>query len=84
MMISKNNENENIKNKKEKLMKLLDLNIGIKLDNNQKVIDLIKKEQYDIVALQESMRKIEDTVLDRYDSSNRIKEPVKKSKNFSQ
>ncbi len=73
-MISKNNENENIKNKKEKLMKLLDLNIGIKLDNNQKVIDLIKKEQYDIVALQESMRKIEDTVLDRYDSSNRIKE----------
>ena len=54
-------------------MKLLDLNLGIKLDNNKDVIELINKEQFDIVAFQEVMRKKDDSVFDRYDSSNVIK-----------
>ena len=55
-------------------MKLLDLNIGIKIDNNKEVVELISKEKYDIITLQEVMRKVEKTVLEKYDSSNKIKE----------
>ena len=54
-------------------MKLLNLNLGIKLDNSKDVIKLIKEEQCDIVAFQEVMRKKDDLVYDRYDSSNVIK-----------
>lgn len=54
-------------------MKLLNPNLGIKLDNNEDVISLIKEEQCDIVTFQEVMRKKDDTVYDRYDSSNIIK-----------
>lgn len=36
-------------------MKLLDLNIGIKLDNNNQVIEFIKKENADICTFQEAM-----------------------------
>ena len=38
-------------------LKLLNLNLGIKLDNSKDVIELIKEEQCDIVAFQEVMRK---------------------------
>lgn len=55
-------------------MKLLNLNVGIKLDNSKDVIDLISKNQYDIVTLQELMKKIDDTVFDKYNSSNIIKD----------
>lgn len=55
-------------------MKLLNLNIGIKIDNTKDVIKLISDGQYDIVALQEVMKKIENTVLDKYNSSNIIRE----------
>ena len=54
-------------------MKLLNLNLGIKLDNSKDVIELIKEEQCDIVAFQEVMRKKDDSVYDIYDSSNVIK-----------
>lgn len=55
-------------------MKLLNLNLGIKLDNSKDVIELVKEEQCDIVTFQEVMRKKDDTVFDRYDSSNVIKD----------
>ena len=54
-------------------MKLLNLNLGIKLDNSKDVIKLIKEEQCDIVAFQEVMRKKDDSVYDMYNSSNVIK-----------
>ena len=54
-------------------LKLLNLNLGIKLDNSKDVIKLIKEEQCDIVAFQEVMRKKDDSVYERYDSSNVIK-----------
>ena len=51
-------------------MKLLNLNLGIKLDNSKDVIELIKKEQCDIVAFQEVMRKKDDSVYVKYDSTS--------------
>lgn len=54
-------------------MKLLNLNIGIKFNNNQDVIDLISKDDYSIVTLQEVMRGIDSTVLDKYNNSNIIR-----------
>lgn len=63
-------------------MKLLNLNVGIKLDNNDKVIDLLSKDNYDIVTLQEAMRKIDDTVFDKYNNSNIIKSKINYKYNF--
>ena len=57
-----------------KILKLLDLNVCIKLDNNKEVVQFLNNDKYDIVTLQEVMRKIDDTVIDRYKSSNVIKE----------
>lgn len=54
-------------------MKLFNLNVGIKLDNNQAVVDLITKDNYDVVTLQEAVRKLEATVSPKYDSSNVIR-----------
>ena len=42
-------------------MKLLNLNIGIKLDNTNLVIDLINKENSDICTFQETMNAIDDS-----------------------
>lgn len=55
-------------------MKLLNLNIGIKLDNNLEIVDLIQKEDPDFVTLQEVMRKVDVSVLDRYNSATVIKD----------
>ena len=57
-------------------MKLFNLNVGIKIDNNNEIIELIKDGNYDIVTLQEVMRKIEDSSFDRYNSSNIIKKNI--------
>lgn len=54
-------------------LKLLNLNLGIKIDNNEDVIKLINKEKVDIVTFQEAMRGKENTVFARYNSSNIIK-----------
>lgn len=54
-------------------MKLLNLNVGIAIDNSLEVIELIKKDNYDILTFQEVTRKIESTTYDIYDSSNVIK-----------
>ncbi len=63
-------------------MKLLNLNIGIKLDNNDEVIDLISKDAYDIVTMQESIRKIDGAVTDMYNSSNIIKSKINFKNSF--
>ncbi|MCM1052550.1 MAG: hypothetical protein NC483_01045 [Ruminococcus sp.] len=63
-------------------MKLLNLNIGIKIDNNKQVIDLISKEKYDIVTIQEVMRGIDKTVFDKYNNSNTIKLKTNYKYNF--
>lgn len=43
-------------------LKLLNLNLGIKIDNNEDVIKLINKEKVDIVTFQEAMQGKENTV----------------------
>lgn len=63
-------------------MRLVDLNVAIKLDNNEKVIDFLKNTESDIITLQESMRGIDNTVYDRYNNSKLIKEAVKKHINM--
>lgn len=54
-------------------MKLLNINVCIKLDNANEIIELISNGEYDIITLQEVMRKIDDKVFDRYNKSNIIK-----------
>ena len=49
-------------------MKLLNLNIGIKLDNTNLVIDLINKENSDICTFQETMNAIDDSCFTIYKS----------------
>lgn len=54
-------------------MRLLDLNVGIKLDNNKEVIKLIEDTNPTLVILQEATRGLEEGVLDLYNSANIIK-----------
>jgi len=54
-------------------MKLLNINTCIKLDNANDIIKLISDDEYNIVTLQEVMRKIDDAVFDKYNKSNIIK-----------
>lgn len=63
-------------------MKLFNLNIGVKIDNNNGVVDLIKNDYYDIVTLQESMRKLDAGVNTLFDSCNIIKNQTKYENNF--
>ena len=43
-------------------MKLVDLNVSIKKDNNDEVIKFLKDAKADIITLQEVMRGIDKTV----------------------
>lgn len=53
-------------------MKLLDLNIGIKLDNNKEVLAFIKSEDADICTFQEAMNGTQDSCFDMFTSANKI------------
>ncbi|MBQ8043778.1 MAG: endonuclease/exonuclease/phosphatase family protein [Clostridia bacterium] len=53
-------------------MKLLDLNVGIKLDNTKEVLEFIKNENADICTFQEAMNAVEDSCFDIFKSKNDI------------
>ena len=53
-------------------MKLLNLNICIKLDNTKEVKDFLRSEKADIITLQEAMHGIEDTCFPMYQSENEL------------
>lgn len=53
-------------------MKLLDLNIGIKLDNIKEVLEFIKKENADICTFQEAMNAIENGCYDVFKAENEM------------
>ncbi len=55
-------------------MKLLDWNICIKIDNTDKVIDFINKEQVDICAFQEVMNGTQEECFEMYKSKNKLVE----------
>lgn len=59
---------------RNKKMKLLDLNIGIKLDNTKQILELIKKEDADICTFQEAMNAVEDSCYDIYKFKNHIEQ----------
>ena len=64
------------------ILKLLNLNVGIKIDNNKEVIKLLNNDEYDIITLQESMRKIDNSVFDKYNNSNIIKSQINLKNTF--
>ncbi len=53
-------------------MKLLNLNICIKLDNTKEVIKFIKEENADVIAIQEAMHGVEDSCFPMYQSENEL------------
>lgn len=53
-------------------MKLLNLNICIKLDNTDKIIKLLEKENADICTLQEAMNGVDETCFEMYKSKNKL------------
>lgn len=53
-------------------MKLLDLNVGIKLDNIKEVLEFIKNENADICTFQETMNAVDDSCFDIFKSKNYI------------
>lgn len=57
-------------------MKLLNLNIGIKINNTREVTDFIKKQDADIVAIQEIVRHLEDKVFEEFKSKAGIESVV--------
>lgn len=57
-------------------MKLLNINVGIKIDNTQKIAEFIKKENPDVVALQEVVRHLEDSVFTEFRSKSGIEKVV--------
>jgi endonuclease/exonuclease/phosphatase family metal-dependent hydrolase len=53
-------------------MKLLNINIGIKIDNSKKIADFVKKVDADLVAIQEIIRHLEKTVKRKFRSKEDI------------
>ena len=70
----------NFQSKKEKSnMKLVSFNIGIKIDNNEKITGFLKENNCDIVGLQESIRHLNDTVFKQYQSATFIEKSLAKT-----
>lgn len=53
-------------------MKLININVGIKIDNSKKIGDFLKSYNADIIALQEVVRHLDDSVFDEYQSKSKI------------
>ncbi|MFA6524643.1 MAG: endonuclease/exonuclease/phosphatase family protein [Patescibacteria group bacterium] len=59
-------------------MKIISLNVGIKIDNSKKVGDFIKSQDPDFVALQEVIRHLDDSVYKMYRSKSDIERVISK------
>ncbi len=57
-------------------MKLLNINIGIKIDNTPEIAEFIKQTNADIVAVQEIVRHLEPSVYDQYKTKEGIEKIV--------
>lgn len=57
-------------------MKLLNINVGIKIDNTSRIAEFIKQQNTDIVALQEVVRHLEDSVFPEFRSKSGIEKIV--------
>lgn len=63
-------------------MKLFNLNLGVKIDNSEEVVETIYADKYDIVTFQESMRKLSGNVKSAFNSCNVLKERLALKNNF--
>lgn len=63
-------------------MKLISLNVGIKIDNTQEVTDFLKQENVDIVGLQESVRHFDETVFKPFHIAKDTKDALNLKSNF--
>ncbi len=57
-------------------MKLVSLNISIKIDNNEQVASFLKSGEFDFILLQEAMNAIDNTCYNMFKSDNFIKEKL--------
>lgn len=64
-------------------MKLVTFNIGIKIDNANEVASFLCENDFDIVALQESMRALDDLAYDIYHSGQIINKKLSKEHKHS-
>ena len=53
-------------------MKLININVGIKIDNSEKIGNFLRQYNADIIALQEVVRHLDDSVFDEYQSKTKI------------
>lgn len=58
-------------------MKIISFNIGIKIDNSEKIAEYLFASGADIICLQEVMRPLEDSVSSMYRSEETIREKLK-------
>jgi endonuclease/exonuclease/phosphatase family metal-dependent hydrolase len=63
-------------------MKLISLNTGMKLDNIKNIIDFLKDQNADILALQEVTRHLEDTVHTQYQKEKKLTDELKYAYKF--
>ncbi len=63
-------------------MRLISLNVGLRIDNAEKVGDFIRGQQPDIVAFQELMRHFDDSVYSKYRSKKVIEDILKMPHSF--
>ena len=64
-------------------MKLISINIGIKIDNSKKIGEFIKSQKPDFVAFQEIVRHFDESVFDMYKSKSRIERVIKEKLPYS-
>jgi len=64
-------------------MKLISSNVGIKIDNSQKVGEFLLSQNADIVLLQEVIRHFEDKVFEMYQSKAQIEKIIGKNLPYS-
>ena len=64
-------------------MRLISLNIGIKIDNSEKIGKFIKSQKPDIVAFQEIVRHFDESVFEMYKSKAHIEKIIGKMLPYS-
>lgn len=57
-------------------MKLVNINIGIKIDNTDKISDFLVAQKADIITLQEVLRHLDDSVFEQFKSQEGIKKTI--------
>lgn len=64
-------------------MKLISFNIGIKIHNSKEIGEFINSEEPDVVALQEIMRHLDDSVFEMYKSKTEIEKVISEKLPYS-